>query len=198
MISNSCLKSFHAAVMCALVASTQPHDSPIMSLRCWKVGTASIVSSLKCTWVEFKLSVGTLSPLHFLHLNMLSFFSVPLTPKHLLWIQRLQVWQSIEFTPTPLEHTPQVHLTFLVGFWATPEEPSILVLPTFILRPRVSRVVLQACTWIFKSSKLSRMITRSSAYRRSQGQPITQASLSYLKRLSFTWGCVFCLRVSLT
>ena len=119
--------------------------------------------------MEFKLSVGAL--LHFLHLNMLFLFSVPLTPEHLLWIQRLQVRQSIEFTPTPLEHTPQGHLTFLVGFWASPNEPSILVLPTFILRPQVSRDVFQACNWIFKS-KLSLMMTRSYAYSSSQGQLI--------------------------
>ena len=94
MIGNSSLKPFHAAVMRALVASVQPPDSPITSPRYWKVGTASNVSLLTCTWVEFKLLLGTLSPLHFLHLNMLSFFSVLLTSEHLLWIQRLQVWQK--------------------------------------------------------------------------------------------------------
>ena len=65
MIDNSWLKPFHAAVMGALVVSTQPPDSPITSPRYWKVGTAWNVSSLTCTWVEFKLSVGALSPLQF-------------------------------------------------------------------------------------------------------------------------------------
>ena len=58
-----------------------------------------------------------------------------------LW---LQVWQSIEFTPTLPWNTNHSHLTFLVGFWASPNEPSIVVLPTFILRPQMSRNVLQA------------------------------------------------------
>ena len=163
------IKPFHAAVMRALVASTQPPDSPITSPSYWKVGTASNVFSPTCTWVEFKLSGETLSPLHFLHLHMRSFFSVPLTPQHLWWVQRLQVWQSIEFTPTPLEHTLQGHLTFAVGFWVSPDEPSILVFPIFIRRTRVSREVLQACNRIAKSSKLSIMMRRSSAYRNSQG-----------------------------
>ena len=84
-----------------------------------------------------------------------------------------QRWCDVEMlTGTPLEHTPHDHLTFLVRFWASPDEPSILVLPTVILRPRVSRDVLQACNWIFKSSKLSLMMARSSACRSSQGQPI--------------------------
>ena len=99
-------------------------------------------------------------------------FNASLAHEHLLWIQRLHVWQSIKFTPTPLEHTLQGHLTFLVGFWSSPDGPSILVSPTFILRPRVSRDVLQVCNWIFKSSKLSLMMTTSSAYRSSQGQAI--------------------------
>ena len=151
MIGNSCLKLFHAVVMRALVASTQTPDSPLRSPRSWKVGTASNVSSSTCTYVKFKLSVRALSPSQFLHLNMFSFFSVALTPEHLLWIQRLQVWQSIEFIPTPLECTPQGDLIFLLGFWASPGEPSILVLPTFILRPRVSRDVPQACNCILAS-----------------------------------------------
>ena len=133
MIGSSCLKPFHAAVMCALVASTQPLNFPIMSWKNWKVGTALSVPSPTCTWVEFKVSVGALSRLYFLYLNMLSFFSVLLTLENHLWIKRLQVWQSIEFIPTPLKHTPQGHLTLLVGFWALPFEPSILVLPTFIV-----------------------------------------------------------------
>ena len=58
----------------------------------------------------------------------------------LLWIQRLQVWQIVEFAPTPKQHPPQGHLTFTIGFWASLNEPSIF-LPTFILRPRVSRLV---------------------------------------------------------
>ena len=91
---NSSLNPFYAAVIRALVASIQLPDSPITSPRYWKFGTASNLSLLTCTWVEFKLLLGTLSPLHFLHLNMLSFFSVPLTSEHLLWIQRLQVWQK--------------------------------------------------------------------------------------------------------
>ena len=111
MIGNSYLKPFHAAVMRALVASTQPPDSPITLPKYWKVGTASNVSSLTCTKMKFKLSVGALSPLHFLHLNILSFFSV------LLWIQRLQFWQSIGFTPTPLKHTPQSHLWLNRGLY---------------------------------------------------------------------------------
>ena len=56
MIGNSCLKPFHAAVMHALVASTQPLDSP---------STALNVSSPTCTWVEFKLSIRALSPFTF-------------------------------------------------------------------------------------------------------------------------------------
>ena len=77
MIGNRCLMAFHATVMHMLVASTQPPNSPSTSPRYWKVDTASNVSSPTCTWVEFKLSVGTISPLHFLHLNMRSFFTVP-------------------------------------------------------------------------------------------------------------------------
>ena len=77
MIGNSCRKPSHVAVMSALIASAQPLVSPITSPRHWKVGTISNLSSPTCTWVEFKLPVDELSPLHFLHLNMLSFFSVP-------------------------------------------------------------------------------------------------------------------------
>ena len=33
---------------------------------------------------------------------------------------------------------------FAVGFWASPDKLSILVLSTFILRPQVSKDVLQA------------------------------------------------------
>ena len=114
-------------------------------------------------------STFTFTLLESKHAFFLSFFSAQ---EYLLRIQRLQVWQSIEFTPTPLEHIPQGHLTFLVGFWASSDDPSILVLPTFILRPPMSRDDFQACNWMFKFFKLSRMMTRSSAYRSSQGQPI--------------------------
>ena len=120
MIGSSCIKSLSAAVMRVLVASAQSPDSPITSPRYWNVGSGSNVPWPTCTCVEFKLSGGTLSPLHILHLNMRSFFSVPLSPEHLLEIQRLKVWQSIEFTPIPLENTPQDNLTFVAGFWASP------------------------------------------------------------------------------
>ena len=49
-----------------------------------------------------------------------------------------------EFEPVPLDHALLGHLMFAVGFWASPDELSILVLPTFILRPQVSKDVLQA------------------------------------------------------
>ena len=137
MIGNSCLKPLHAAEMHALVASTQPPDSPMTSPSYWKVGTASNVFSARCTWVELKLSGGKLSPLHFLHLHMRSFFSVPLTSDHLWWVQRLQVWQSVEFTPTPLERILQGHLPLAVGFWGSPDEPSRLAFLTFIRRTSV-------------------------------------------------------------
>ena len=70
MIGNSCLKSFLPAMMRALVLSTKPPDFPITSPRYQKVDTDSNVSSATCTWVEFELSGGTLSPLYLLHLNM--------------------------------------------------------------------------------------------------------------------------------
>ena len=134
MVGKSSLKLFLAAMMHALGASTQPPDSPITSPRYWKVYTAFNMSSSICTWVEFKLSGGALLPLHFLHLlSMCSFFSVPLTPRHLLWIQKLQLWQSIEFTPTPLEHTTGP-FNICFWLWASPDEPGISVLPTYILR----------------------------------------------------------------
>ena len=141
MIGNSSLKPFHAAVTCAgcIYTTTWFSNHVTKVLKSWH--------SIKCAFTdmylgEFKLSVGALSPLNFWHLNMLSFLSVPLTPEHLLWIQRLLVWQSIAFTPNPLEHTPQGHLTFLVGFWASLDEPSISVLPTFILRPQFILITL--------------------------------------------------------
>ena len=102
MIGNSCLKAFDAAVMCVLVASSQPSNSPITSPRYWKVSTALCVSSLTCTWIESKLSVGALSPLHFLHLNMLSFFSVsywkPLTETAFILILEFAPSYIITFT----------------------------------------------------------------------------------------------------
>ena len=129
MIGSSCLKPFHAAVMCALVASTQPSDSPIMSQSQINHLLNPEVAGLAKYWV-YTNSFGT-------------------------------------HTVGPFNIS-----CFLVGFWSSPDEPSILVLPTFILRPRVSKDVLQACNCIFKSSKSSLMMTRSSPYRSSQGQPI--------------------------
>ena len=122
-----------------------------------------------------------------LHLHIRSFFSVPLTPVHLWWVQRLQVWQSVEFTPTPLERILQGHLTLAVGFWGSPDEPSTLAFPTFIRRTRLSRDVLQACNWIFKFSKLPLMMTRLSAYRNFHGQPIRHSTRESFHHNSKTW-----------
>ena len=165
MIGSSCLKPFHAAVMCALVASTQPLNFPIMSWKNWKVGTALSVPSPTCAWVEFKVSVGVLSRLYFLYLNMLSFFSVLLTLENHLWIQMLQVWQSIEFIPTPLKHTTG---SFNITCW-------LLSLTLWTKYLSLAHIycwnVLQASNWMFKSSKLSLTMARSTAYRSFQGQP---------------------------
>ena len=140
MIGNNCLKPFDAAVMCALVASKQPPDSPITKvLKSWH--------SFECVFTDMYLDgIQTVS--------WWTFTFTLLASKHVFFLQcsfnsqasfmnpEVAVWQSIEFTQTPLEHTPQNHLTFAVGFWASPDEPSILVLTTFILRSRVSGYVL--------------------------------------------------------
>ena len=158
MIGNNCLKPFYAAVMCALVASKQPPDSPITKvLKSWH--------SFECVFTDMYLNgIQTVSWGFFTFTLLASnriqtvswwtFTFTLLASKHVFFLQcsfnsqasfmnpEVAVWQSIEFTQTPLEHTPQNHLTFVVGFWASPDEPSILVLSTFILRSRVSGYVL--------------------------------------------------------
>ena len=139
------LPQFLSKLMHVLVASTQPPNSPSTSPRYWKVDTASNVSSPTCTWMEFKLSVGTISPLHFLHLNMRSFFTVPYNSRASFMNPEAATLAKYWVDTNTFGTSTTKPFNISWCFWASPDEPSILVLPLYILRSRVCRDVFQAC-----------------------------------------------------
>ena len=132
MIGNNCLNPFYAAVMCVPVASKQPPDSPITKvLKSWHsfecVFTNMYLDGIQIvSWGTFTFTLLASDGIQTVIWETFTF--TLLASKHVFFLQcsfnsqasfinpEVAVWQSIEFTQTPLEHTPQNRLTFVVGF----------------------------------------------------------------------------------
>ena len=124
------------------------------------------------TFVISLPSIGLAWPVHRLHLKLASDFRRPGMPLHFLWIQLEQPPQKMEFVRMPLRPMP---LGSLPEFWSTSSpEPDIstLVLPMSTQSPFPSMLVFQRISFYCNSSKESVMMTKSSAYRFSQGHPV--------------------------
>ena len=87
-------------------------------------------------------------------------------------IQKPQTSHLIELNSTPLLHTPQGHLFASTGIGGFCVLTMIFVLPTFTCRRFDSKLVFQTQNFSNNSSSVSAMMTRSSTYRSSQGQPV--------------------------
>ena len=126
--------------------------------------------------------MGLAAPRQRLHLNSGSSTSRPLMPEQRWCTQQLQPEQRIELPPTPCLQTP--HGNRPASFSVSRPVPDIktLVLAMFTRRPFFSRFNFHSFSFDSSTSGFSAVITRSSAYRSSQGHPV----LNSVERASST------------
>src|SRR5215467_954378 len=133
--------------------------------------------------MQFTFSLSTLCastfPLtHFLQMKVTStLLKLPFTPEHFACTQNLHLLHLMEFLFTRVPHTEQGSISLLYVVSA-PSPIIIFVLPTFTLRPLLSKEFFHSVYLLFNSGKLSAIITKSSAYSNSNSKPRLTPSLS--------------------
>ena len=91
------------------------------------------------------------------------------------WIHLLQWWQNIELLPTPFLHTPHGHLQGSTTNSARGLLTSVLVVEMLTWSPFASKLLFPFVKWFSNPSKDSSIITKSSSYSSSHGDPPRQS-----------------------
>jgi len=131
------------------------------------------VKRLWCVWVRPVPVTGFTQPLQIN--DFITLYMLPLIPLHFLCTRFLQLVHCIELLPTPLPQTPlpqtsHGHLTaFCVTFCHSPLIMT-LVLFIFTLMPLFSTKSFYSLSLLIRSSSVSAITTRSSAYSNSHGK----------------------------
>jgi len=114
--------------------------------------------------------------------DFIALYMLPFIPLHFLCTHLWQLVHCIELLTTPPTHTPHDYLVaFCTGFWSSPLIIT-LVLFVFTLIPLFSTLFFYLLSLLIKSSSVSAITSKSSAYNSYQGK----ATLNSLDMASMT------------